>query len=280
MMRGRFSKSGMGGGSFFAFQDIITGTAGFLIVIAVFLALGLDQVVGISDDNDPGLISESDLNPLLAEIARLKAEVGQLQVLPFQDETSLRRIVEELKASVAQLSQQPSSSATPLTTNLLDHEAQIEREKYLTKLQALETEIQKSANQLRMTSGDLIAMEQRAKDAEALLQQSRDRQNVLRLIPERGETTKEPILVLVTENSFVVQSFDGTKAEIARSHAALAKSLSALTPLKHYVVFYFKPSGAHHFAPLTKLVRSSGFEIGYDLIPEILELEPVNSSAR
>jgi hypothetical protein len=275
-MKGRFSNSGMGGASFFAFQDIITGTAGFLIVIAVFLALGLDQVVGVSDDTDPGLISEEDLNPLLAEITRLKAEVSQLQVLPAQDEASLKRMVEDLKASISQLATetQRSSMISPrLNESTLDREAQIEKEKHLTQLVALQQALESARHQLNVSAQTLITMEQRTKDAEAQMQQSRDRQNVLRLIPERSDTSKEPVLVLVRENTFLVQSFDGSKAQIARSEDALMESLADLSPVNHYVVFYFKPSGAHHFAALTQQVRRAGFEIGYDLIPEILELE-------
>jgi hypothetical protein len=275
-MRGRFTKSGMGGASFFAFQDIITGTAGFLIVIAVFLALGLDQVVGVSDDTDPGLISEEDINPLLAEITRLKAEVSQLQVLPVQDEASLRRMVEDLKVSISQLATetQRSSMISPrLNESTLDREAQIEKEKHLTQLAALQQALESARHQLHVSAQTLITMEQRTKDAEAQMQQSRDRQNVLRLIPERTDTSKEPVLVLVRENTFLIQSFDGSKAQIARSEDALMESLVDLSPVKHYVVFYFKPSGAHHFAALTQQVRRAGFEIGYDLIPEILELE-------
>jgi hypothetical protein len=275
-MKGRFSKSGMGGASFFAFQDIITGTAGFLIVIAVFLALGLDQVVGVSEDTDPALISEDDLNPLLAEITRLKTEIGQLQVLPAQDEVSLRRMVDDLKASVSLLAEETHRSAmiTPrLNDSSLDREAQIEKEKHLTQLAILQQAQEAANQQLQQSAQTLITMEQRTKDAEAQMQRSRDRQNVLRLIPERSDTSKEPILVLVRGNTFVVQSFDGAKAQIARSETALMESLAVLSPTEHYVVLYFKPSGAHHFARLTQKVRRAGFEIGYDLIPEILELE-------
>lgn len=275
-MRGHFSKSGMGGASFFAFQDIITGTAGFLIVIAVFLALGLDQVVGVSEDTDPGLVSEEDLTPLLNEITRLKAEVTQLQILPSQDEASLKRMVEDLKVSISQLAEetQRSSMVSPrLNESTLDREAQIEKEKRLTQLATQRDALEAARQQLKLSAQNLIKMEQRTKDAEAQMQQSRDRQNVLRLIPERSDTSKEPILVLVRANTFLVQSFDGSKAQIARSEDALIASLADLSPEKHYVVFYFKPSGAHHFTALTQLVRRAGFEIGYDLIPEILELE-------
>lgn len=266
----------MGGASFFAFQDIITGTAGFLIVIAVFLALGLDQVVGVSEDTDPGLISEEDLTPLLAEITRLKAEVTQLQILPAQDEASLKRMVEDLKVSISQLAEetQRSSIVSPrLNESTLDRDAQIEKERHLTQLATLRDALEAARQQLKLSAQNLITMEQRTKDAEAQMQQSRDRQNVLRLIPERSDTSKEPILVLVRATTFLVQSFDGSKAQIARSEDALMASLADLSPEKHYVVFYFKPSGAPHFTALTQLVRRAGFEIGYDLIPEILELE-------
>ena len=165
-----------------------------------------------------------------------------------------------------------------LVESNLDREAQIEKERHLTKLATLREALEAARQQLQLSAQTLITMEQRTKDAEAQLQQSRDRQNVLRLIPERSDTSKEPILVLVRAETFLVQSFDGSKAQIARSHDALMESLADLSPAKHYVVLYFKPSGAHHFAALTQQVRRAGFEIGYDLIPEILDLEASSST--
>ena len=53
--------------------------------------------------------------------------------------------------------------------------------------------------------------------------------------------------------------------------------LRNVTAATHYVVFYFKPSGANHFESLTRKARQEGFEIGYDVIPEDLDVEFENS---
>ena len=52
-MRGRFQKSHGSAVSFFAFQDVITGTTGFLVIITIFLALNLDEVISVSSVQIP-----------------------------------------------------------------------------------------------------------------------------------------------------------------------------------------------------------------------------------
>ena len=44
-MRQRFGNHGTGGVSFFGFQSVITGTVGFIIVLTLFLALTVKNII-------------------------------------------------------------------------------------------------------------------------------------------------------------------------------------------------------------------------------------------
>lgn len=261
--------------SFFAFQDIITGTAGFIIVIAVFLALNLEQVVPMSSEAESSRFESAQLTEIISQIAVLKAQVATVQALPNEDAPTLTRIIENLKKSIADLSGEKSAKASnnPTTDPVFDRETYVELQKQITIIGELKKALAEATALAGEQSPSLIALENAVKEAESKLQQSRDRQNVLRLIPEKNDTTKEPILVLVQNQRFQVMRFDTAETQTFTAIAALRTYLKDFAPSGHYVVFYFKPTGAHYFDILTDQVRSAGYEIGYDLVPENIELE-------
>jgi hypothetical protein len=119
-------------------------------------------------------------------------------------------------------------------------------------------------------------LEKKIKDAESSLQRVQSRRNVISLVPELSDNKKEPILVLVQASMIRFQRANGQPAS-AGSIPDFVNYLRAATAATHYVVFYFKPSGANHFESLTRIARQEGFEIGYDVIPEGLDVEFHNS---
>jgi hypothetical protein len=133
----------------------------------------------------------------------------------------------------------------------------------------------------KLSSGinkDILDLEKKVIDAQSSLKRKRERKNVLSLIPERSGTKKEPILVLVQSSLIRYQKPDGTPGG-SGSVNELVNYLRQTTPATHYVVFYFKPSGSNHFEMLTKRARQEGYEIGYDVIPEDMEVEFSNSAS-
>ncbi|HYF34148.1 MAG TPA: hypothetical protein VD994_02570 [Prosthecobacter sp.] len=273
-MRARFSGGRTGGVSFFAFQDIITGTAGFLIVVALFLALNLDRVILTSTDADRPDAREDGLKALHERIAHLKQKVVLLQKLPAEDEQTLQLAIDHYKSVIATLEPRtPAASSAVTPGRPADRDSIIEREKAETALRDLEEIIRRTRKQLAEALQKLPELENQVKDAESSVQASRDRGNVLRLIPERTNTTKEPVLVLVEKSRLMIQTFDNALWKDVHSPADLLSALAVLPPSDHYVVFYFKPSGAGLFEGLTEIFRKAGYEIGYDVVPENIELE-------
>lgn len=263
--------------SFFAFQDIITGTAGFLIVLSLFLALNLDEVLTGGDNPQPVAKREEELKSMLARIVSEKKRVADLQARPADDETTLRRMIGQLKTTVAQLETPPRSGlGRDADATAMDRELRVTKDKLLTKLEAMNASMQKAEMLSSGTNKDIQELEKKLLDYQTSLQSVRKRRNVITLVPELSDTKKEPVLVLVQGSLIRFQRSDAASAS-AGSIPDFVNYLRNVTASTHYVVFYFKPSGANHFESLTRKARQEGFEIGYDVIPEDLDVEFENS---
>lgn len=241
-------------------------------MIAVFLALNLDEKATLTTDTDAPNLKEEELVNLAADIARMSEEVKALQKLPGDDEGTLRRSIEALKASVMRLSADAPADQTPVEGSY-DRELQIEKQKLLTQIEELKKSQDENTRRITDLSTEMTDAENQIKDAESRLLQSRDRKNVLKLVPERSDTSKEPVLVLVQQPPWIIQRFDGGSAVSAYSIGEMLEALEPLTPSTHYLVFYFKPSGSLHFKGVTNRARLRGYEIGYDFIPENIQFE-------
>lgn len=274
-MRGRFKKSSGSTVSFFAFQDVITGTTGFLIIITIFLALNLDEVIGVSSDADPHAALAVTLKGTLAEIVKLKQQAVMAVLSPNETEETLTRMIDELKRSIARLDPSTNPDPTKILADEspLEREIRIEKQKLLAAIKALKKLLPDSTKEAAAAESKLAALESEIKKVQSRLQQTFDQQNVLRLIPEKSTTNKDPVLVVVDKSGFRIQLFDGSKSQSASSLADLMQTLTQFPPVKNYIVLYFKPSGALHFNDVTRRTRGAGYEIGYDLIPEDIQLE-------
>ena len=275
-MRGRFQKSHGSAVSFFAFQDVITGTTGFLVIITIFLALNLDEVISVSSHADPHSALAVTLKDTLAEIVKLKQKVVMAELSPNETEETVRRMIEELKRSIDRLSPSMQPDATQKTPeeSPLEREVRIEKQKLLTLIESLKKLLPETTEKAAKAESEVAALESEVKKIQSLLQMSYDQQNVLRLIPEKSTTKKDPVLVVVDKTGFRIQLFDGSKSQSAASLADLMQTLTAFPSAQHYIVLYFKPSGALQFDEVTRRTRGAGYEIGYDLIPEHIQLEP------
>ena len=278
-MCGRFNKSGGSAVSFFAFQDVITGTTGFLVIITIFLALNLDEVISVSHQADPKNAVAEALQKVLEQIVTLKKQVATTQLAPGETRDTLVRMIEDLKQSISRLSPiESAATKLPKEESMLDREVRLE----VRKLQAALDESMKllpdATDKAALAESKLATLESQIKNAEERLQQSIGSKNVLRLIPERSSTNKEPMLIVVKKTSLQLQFFDGTPAQVCNSVDELLSVLQAYPGIKYYVVIYFKPSGALRFNDLNKALRQNGYEIGYDLIGEEIELKTTPSA--
>lgn len=277
-MRPRFGRQA-GGISFFAFQDIITGTSGFLIVLALFLALNLDEKLTEGTGAEPYAKSEEELRSMLAQIVSEKNKVADYQQRPSDDAATLRRMIGQLTSTIAELDAKPLPGMNrDADATGRDRELRAEKDKLLSRLEKMNASAHDAEKLSSGINKDILDLEKKVIDAQSSLKRKRERKNVLSLIPERSGTKKEPILVLVQSSLIRYQKPDG-KPGGSGSVNELVNYLRQTTPATHYVVFYFKPSGANHFEMLTKRARQEGYEIGYDVIPEDMDVEFSNSAS-
>lgn len=274
-MQARFKRSHSSGVSFFAFQDVITGTTGFLIIITIFLALSIDEVIEISDEGEPNKAVAEALQKTLEHVSALKQVVDSSQMAPGENRETIKRMIEELRRSIDRLSPPTSSDPRQMTVeeSNLSREVRIEAQKLLTKLDALKKLLPDTTKKASQAESRIAALESEVKDAQNRLQQTIDRENVLRLIPEKSNTSKEPVLIVVQKSHLKVQVFGDVSPKILNSDDELLETMRSYPTTSYYAVLYFKPSGALRFQDLTKGLRQAGYEIGYDLISEDIELD-------
>lgn len=270
-MRTRFGRQNAGV-SFFAFQDIITGTSGFLIVLTLFLALNLDEVLTQGPHAHPFAKRDSDLKSMQAQIQSLKNEVADLQNRPADDEATLKRLIGQMQTTIATLETEMKAGLNRASdATARDRELRLTKDQLLTKLERMNASIHEAELLSSGINKDIPDLDKRVLDAQSSLQRIRSRDKVITLIPERDGYKRQPLLIMVQSSLIQLQRPDGAPA--AGSTADFVKYLQAASPKTHFVVFYFKPSGANHFESLTKRARQEGYTIGYDVIPEDAEIE-------
>lgn len=271
-MRPRFGRQA-GGISFFAFQDIITGTSGFLIALALFLALNLDEKLTEGAGGQPLARRQEELKSMQAQILSLKQQVADWEQQPGLDATTVRRMIGQLKTSIAELDARPLPGLNQ-NADATGRDAMLraEKKRLLTRLEEMNASIHKGA---LLSSGlvkDIPDLEKKLLDEQSSLRRLKQRRNVVTLTPEQDAGRKQPVLVLVQGSLLRLQRADGAPAA-AGSVKELSDYLRQASPATHYVVLYFKPSGAMHFETLKRLVRAEGYEMGYDVIPEEADVE-------
>ncbi|MFM2177716.1 MAG: hypothetical protein RL015_1814 [Verrucomicrobiota bacterium] len=270
-MRTRFGRQNAGV-SFFAFQDIITGTSGFLIVLTLFLALNLDEVHTEGPHTEALAKREGDLKSMQATIRSLKKEVADLQNRPADDEATLKRMIGQMESTIATLDAEMKPGLDrDFDATARDRELKVTKDKLLTKLEHMNASLHEAELLSSGINKDIPDLENKVLNVQSSLQRIRSRDKVITLIPERDGFKRQPLLVLVQGSLILLQRPDGSPA--SGSTADFVKYLQGASPKTHFVVFYFKPSGANHFESLTKRARQEGYSIGYDVIPEDAEVE-------
>jgi len=271
-MKARFGRQHTGGISFFAFQDIITGTSGFLIVLTLFLSLNLDEKLATDGPASTVAHRDDELKALQTQIESERKRVADYQAHPALDEDTLRRLIGQLKNSAAEMEGRPlpgmdrAEDATARERQLRE-----EKQRLLTRLEGLQASIAKGEQLSAKLTQEVADMEAKILRVEDSQQRRRKGVNVLNLLPDTDDSPKEPVLVLVQNSLLRFQRPDGSPG--GGSLDEFIAYLRQVSPATHYVVLYFKPSGAMHFTNLTRHARAQGFEVGYDVIPEEMDVE-------
>lgn len=263
--------------SFFAFADIITAVSGVLIFVALLLATDLGLP---TDSNVQTANIEQQIQDVLAQQLEVDAQNQRLEGLLTTANTSpdaeklqadIRRLkaklLEEQKNQEALLQQLSQSQAAiakrDAELGLTALKAQIENEKELTK------EIESKEAKVR---SEIDALDQRVADLQSKLLQLHQREGKLWLIPEKGMTTKEPVLVIASSRGLSMERFGHPEKtrqiEYAAARPQFQDYVRTMKSADEYVVFLIRPSGIALFQDLVKMTRDQNIEVGYDAIEE------------
>lgn len=274
-MRSRYRTAGGGGMSFFAFQDIITGTAGFLIVIAVLLALDINIPKGPSSEEDPVPANSHKLKGITAEIAKLKTRVEKLQTAPMDAPDTLKRQISELRDAITAVvaAQMKTNTDQQIPNTTANRDLVIEKQKHITAALEAEEHWAELKRKSSEAASELISLEKSARDAAELLKQAISQDNIIKLIPDDTVSPKKPVVVIVGDNSYEIHTLGGGGGKQAASTPDLKAKLGAMPPSTHFLVLFYKPSSSGSFTFLNQEMRNLGYEIGYDLIAEQTKLE-------
>jgi hypothetical protein len=271
----------LAGGGFFAFQDIITTVIALVVLLILILISGgnnlLQSETTQREDVAQREQQQKSLNAKHAEIARLEQKLaealrtqmtrnvggGTNPALVFEIVGKVAAIEKRIKSLRGHQNQSQEKTLSATTRNKVETQAEIkQKEKELAKQEKTKTEKTEEAEKL---SEQTLA-------AEAELNKRLKRENKLWIIPEQSDSTKTPIFGIVSAEGVKWTIYKSAKTIPESTWAGAAQALSNFSTTDYYVVLYFKPSGIGGFDRLRKSIRSSGFELGYDLVGEDTDL--------
>ena len=265
--------------SFFAFADIITAVSGVLIFVALLLATDLGVPTDSRSKSENPEI-EQQLQETLAMQVDVDAQNQRLQELLTTAETApdpdkLQADIKRLRLQLAE-EQKKQAAINDQMTESQDAIAKRDAVLGLTDLKAKvahETQEAKSiASQDGKVREEMAALDQHFAGVQSKLLILRQREGKLWLIPDKGSTTKEPILATVSASGVKLERFDRpdqTKDfNQASARSEFDSYLDGVKPLDQYIVFLVRPSGVGLFEDLVKSARDKNIEVGFDALEE------------
>jgi hypothetical protein len=265
--------------SFFAFADIITAVSGVLIFVALLLATDLGVPTDSRSKSENPEI-EQQLQETLAMQVDVDAQNQRLQELLTTAETAPDpdKLEADIKRLRSQLSVEQTKQAA-LTDQMAESQDVIAKRDAvlgLTDLKAkIASELQDAktiASQDAKIREEMAALDQHLAGVQSKLLILRQREGKLWLIPDKGSTTKEPILATVSASGVKLERFDRpdqTKSfSTSSARSEFDSYLDGVKPLDQYIVFLVRPSGIGLFEGLVKSARAKNIEVGFDALEE------------
>ena len=250
--------------SLFSFQDIMASVIGMLFFIVMIIALDVVAQGVAGDDIEVVPVTEGELAELRQHVERLNEEVSRLSglVAKHSDDINLskvdeRDIVEEIMG---------------LNAKLKSLHGRIEEdEKLATSLAGKNRKTQMQYVEAKEVLKDI---EDRVESLKNAPERGQRAANVAYIIDERGDNL-EPWLLEVSDKALRVASRDGASTVIDFGGAGEDSRMDRFyawvrgqNPRTHYFVLLIKPSGLAHSEEIGGKLKSRGFSIGTDLLPE------------
>jgi hypothetical protein len=269
--------------TFFAFADIITAVSGMLIFITLLLATDLGHPTD-SRSQAANAEIERQLQDTLTQQAKADAESRGLQQLLTTADTApapdkLESDISRLRAELADEKSKHAGMAEELAAS----KSALEQRDELLGITTVRKQIQEGIEELEdlastnaTVQDETAALEQQMTRVRAKILKLRSREGQLWLIPDRSQTSKEPILAIVSGSGVTIERFDhpDQTQQFGKSgaQAGFENYLKHAKAADQYVVFLIRPSGIGLFKDLVETARDKSFEVGFDALEENREI--------
>jgi hypothetical protein len=261
--------------SLFSFQDIMIAVMGVLILVTLLMALDLTAATASLDRAAEQAVAsgpeEADREDDLAARRRLIELVREERRLRQRHQGLLSEARDVADASGGELSGEPRQIKAELDAMY----AQIERLNAEVRQRKEQLhDVSEAQQALREAAGKVVALEQRAKQLAAAIEEQKRSPSLTYILQEGGD--RRAILVEVSEESLGIGPAQASRSPLwlrgANRRLLLRQFEQAMRlydPDQDYFVLLIKPSA---FGPLhdgiETTARNAGFTIGRELIPE------------
>jgi hypothetical protein len=267
------------------FQDIMTAVTGILILIVILQIIQVTAAPSKETESKAATAAQqTELQKVLKELDEAEAE----------DAT--------LREKIRESDQENQLNNSPVSTS--EMEGEVTRDKQ--ELQGLQNDVikEKLTEQGRDASVGLSQDEQNLENIEheskvaqdkvvALQQETKDKQNEVQslqirlknaeelqkrlyLIPDEAQTSKEPVVAVVSKNGIEFSRFNHPTESKAVTDVsnddAMSQAIDSYSSQDQYFVFYIKPSGVAVFEKLYQIAQQKGFDVGFYAIEEAQQI--------
>ena|ERR1700677_181185 len=261
---------------FFVFQDIITCVTGVLIFIVLLMTVNIGSITGTGGGSKLALELASLLDQLKTlddSITGLQDTTDKLDALP--DAASLKASIAALKQDV----QAQEEKSMVLNQQIRDlekkgdtTESKLGLDELRDQINKLNEDIDKIRAQNDENTHKVADTEAQVKAAESGLLDEKNNSQKLWVIPETSETTKEPVLVILSGRAITMERFSAKTAPVVLTDSEwtdeFQQALKSFDHTRQYMVVFLKPTGITRFKPLLNIIKKAEFEVGYDTLEE------------
>ena len=263
----------------------MTAVTGILILIVIL------QIIQVTDAPSKETVSKAATAAQQAELQKVLKELNGAEA----EDATLREKIRE-----SNLQNHPDIS--PVSTAELAGEIARDKE----ELQALQNDvikekqteqgrdasvglsqdeqnIENTEQEAKIAQSKLVALQQETKDKqqeiqslEIKLKNAEESQKRLYLIPDEAQTSKEPVVAVVSKNGIQFSRFnhptESKEVTDVDNDGAMSQAIHSYSSEDQYFVFYIKPSGVSVFEKLYQIAQQKGFDVGFDAIEEAQQI--------
>ena len=247
--------------SLFAFQDIITGLCGVLILLVMLMLVDFVTAPERKEgERTPMEETDDNVEKLRKEVVRLESELAKAR------EAARTAIVAAKDAAAPEVAAKLMAEMSKKEKELLALVSQVAD---------LETRVAKAKDADARNRKKIREMEETRRILEGKLAALKSKKGVT-LIPERG-TFKSPIYIICGKGGAEILrplKKDAGRKWVARDKLrdGVTETLENLDHTTHTVILLVRPSGVEMMDELSKCVKDLGFSYGRDPLEEDVEV--------